>query len=306
MLMKKILVFFAFAVSSEALFAQQEPHYTQNQFNSNLLLNPAYAGSGPCSSIGLRYRNQWVGFNGAPVTLSAIGDTRIASDRLGIGATLNYDKIGIERILTPDLNISYHLPVNETGKFAVGFKGGASFLTADYNKLSGVNMADPLYATGGKMTIPFIGLGALYYTDLSYVGLSAPRLLSFENPGAREKISKPHYYLYGGHRFVFENGLDVRPALLARYEPKAPLQFDFAADLWYKNIIGFGVSYRTGDAVDFMLKGKIKQLYIGYSYDMTVSGLSNFSNGTHELFIGYEFCTGESKNYPRTDNIRHF
>jgi type IX secretion system PorP/SprF family membrane protein len=304
--MKNILILLAAVLSSGLSYAQQEPHYTQNQFNSNLLLNPAYAGSGPCASVGLRYRNQWTGFNGAPVTFSGIGDTRIASDRLGIGFTINYDKIGIERILTPDLNVSYHIPVSETGKLAVGFKGGASFLTADYNSLTGVNMADPLYTGSAKITIPFIGLGALYYTDKSYVGLSVPRMVSFENPAARTKVSKPHYYLYGGHRFVFKNGLDLRPALLARFESEAPLQFDFAADLWYENVIGFGVSYRTGDAIDFMLKGKIKQLYLGYSYDMTVSGLSNFNHGTHEFFVGYEFCTGETKNYPRTDNIRHF
>lgn len=304
--MKNILALLTLVLSSSTVIAQQEPHYTQNQFNSNLLLNPAYAGSGPCASIGLRYRNQWTGFNGAPVTFSGIGDTRIASERLGIGFTFNYDKIGIERIVTPDLNISYHLPVNEKGKLALGFKGGASFISADFNSLTGVNMADPLYTAGSKLTIPFVGIGMLYYTDMSYVGLSVPRLVSFENPASRTKISKQHYYLYGGHRFVFDNGLDLRPALLARYEPQAPLQFDFAADLWYENFIGFGVSYRTGDAVDFMLKGKIQKIYLGYSYDMTVSGLSNFNNGTHEFFFGYEFCSGETKNYPRTDNIRHF
>lgn len=305
--MKNIfLISILFLLTCRFGYAQQEPHYTQNQFNSNLLLNPAYAGSGPCASLGLRYRNQWTGFTGAPTTFSGIGDARIASERLGMGITCNFDKIGIDKVFTPDINIAYHLPVNEKGKFSMGFKGGASFITSDFNSLVGVNTADPLYTGSQKATIPFVGLGVLYYTDLSYVGFSVPRIISFEKSSARSKISKSHYYLYGGHRFVFENGLDLRPAIMARYEHEAPLQFDFAADLWYEDFIGFGMSYRTGDAVDFMLKGKVKKLYLGYSYDMTVSGLSNFNNGTHELFIGYEFCSGSTKNYPRTDNIRHF
>lgn len=305
--MKNILLLsIVFLLGWQLSYAQQEPHYTQNQFNSNLLLNPAYAGSGPCASVGLRYRNQWTGFAGAPTTFSAIGDTRIASDRLGVGITSNFDRIGIDKVFTPDINIAYHLPVNDKGKFSMGFKAGASFMTSDFNSLIGVNTADPLYTGSQKATIPFVGLGVLYYTELSYVGFSVPRIISFEKSSARSKISKPHYYLYGGHRFVFENGLDLRPAIMARYEHEAPLQFDFAADLWYQEFIGFGLSYRTGDAIDFMLKGKIKKIYLGYSYDMTVSGLSNFNNGTHELFIGYEFCGGGTKNYPRTDNIRHF
>lgn len=305
--MKSRLIFlFTAVIWSQYGFSQQEPHYTQNQFNSNLLLNPAYAGSGPCASVGLRYRNQWTGFEGAPVTFSGIGDTRVASDRLGVGITCNFDKIGIDKVFTPDANIAYHLPVNETGKLSLGFKAGASFITSDFSSLTGVMPGDPLYSGNAKATVPFIGLGALYYTEKSYVGFSIPRLVSFEKAGTRTKIAKAHYYLYGGHRFVFENGLDLRPALMARYEPQAPLQFDFATDLWYQDFIGFGLSYRTGDAVDFMLKGKVKKVYMGYSYDMTVSGLSNFNHGTHELFLGYEFCGGDTKNYPRTDNIRHF
>lgn len=305
--MKKILLL---SISALLLcktgYAQQEPHYTQNQFNSNLLLNPAYAGSGPCSSVGLRYRNQWTGFKGAPTTFSFIGDTRIASDRLGVGITCNFDKIGIEKILTPDLNIAYHLPVGKDGKLALGFKAGAQFIKSDFSSLSGVTNPDPLYTGASKTTIPFIGLGLLYYTEKSYAGFSIPTLLSFEKTSARSKISKSHYYLYGGHRFIFENDLELRPAIMVRYETRAPLQFDFATDLWYQNMIGFGISYRTGDAVDFMIKGKIKKVYLGYSYDMTVSKLNNYNNGTHEIFIGIEFCSENAKNYPRTDNIRHF
>ena len=305
--MKSILFIIVSLLAPILMFGQQEPHYTQNQFNSNLLLNPAYAGSAPCASVGIRYRNQWTGFRGAPVTFSGIADTRIASERLGVGLTANFDKIGIDRVFTPDLNIAYHLPMNNTGKLALGFKGGASFISSDFNSLTGVNMSDPLYASGNnKVTIPFIGIGVLYYTSHSYFGFSIPRLLSFESNSTRSKISKSHYYLYGGHRFVFENGIDFRPAVMARYEFKAPLQFDFAADVWYQNFIGFGLAYRTGDAIDFMIKGKVRKVYLGYSYDMTVSALNNYNRGTHELFIGYEFCNDNNKFYPRTDNIRHF
>lgn len=305
--MKKIFFLSIPALFPVLLYAQQEPHYTQNQFNSNQLLNPAYAGSGPASSVGLRYRNQWTGLAGAPTTFSFIGDTRIASDRLGIGLTGNVDRIGIDKSFTPDLNIAYHLPVNDQdARFAMGFKAGASFLNSDFSSLSGVTNTDPLYSGSNKSTIPFVGIGVLYYTDKAYAGFSVPRLLSFEKSSARTKIAKSHYYLYGGYRFVFENGLELRPAAMLRYEPQAPLQIDLAADVWYMNMIGFGVSYRTGDAVDYMVKGKIKNLYLGYSYDMTVSGLSNFNNGTHELFFGYEFLSNNTGSYPRRDNIRHF
>ncbi|MFM2387089.1 MAG: hypothetical protein RL660_1846 [Bacteroidota bacterium] len=307
--MKKLFIISLAIVASANAFAQQEPHYTQNQFNSNLLLNPAYAGSDPYNtSIGARYRNQWVNFNGAPTTYSLIGDTKW--NRLGFGLAINQDKIGIERITTPDLNIAYHLPFKKDRYLSIGFKGGANFLKADFTNLVNVDMTDPLYnAPNNKATIPFLGFGALYYSPKFYAGISSPRIVSFESPvSPRTRISRAHYYAYGGGRIQLENGLEFRPAVLVKYQAQAPIELDLAVDAWYKNMLGFGVGYRTGDAVNLMVKSNInKRVYVGYSYDMNISVLRPFNAGSHEVFLGIKFPKKqEADDEDRSNSLRYF
>ena len=58
----------------------------------------------------------------------------------------------------------------------------------------------------------------------------------------------------------------------------------------FRNTIWLGVSYRTGDAVIAILEYQvIPQLRIGYAYDATTSDLNNYSSGTHEIMLGFDF-----------------
>jgi len=171
----------------------------------------------------------------------------------------------------------------------------------------GITPGDPLYGITKTFTIPYLGLGVLYYTDRFYVGASSPRIVSFEKASARSTITAPHYYLYGGLKITLDESLELRPALLTKYQPKAPIEFDLAADIWYNDRFGFGAAYRTGDAINLMLKMKYRNLFFGYSYDMNISGLKNFNRGSHELFLGLDLCRkGNSDDPTRNTNIRYF
>ncbi|MCW3123712.1 MAG: hypothetical protein JWQ38_3204 [Flavipsychrobacter sp.] len=299
--MKKIIITLLALAAPWASFAQQQPQYTQNQFNSNLMINPAYAGSSDCSSIGLRYRDQWAGLKGAPTTVSFIGEVKLL-ERLYGGICINYDKIGINRTFDINGNIAYQLKVSDKGTLALGLKLAGEFIKSDFGSLVNISPSDPLYHTNQNVTIPFVGTGVLYHTDRFYVGASAPNLVSFGNVAMRSKIIAPHYDGYGGLRITLPNEFELRPAMLVKYQPKAPIEFDFASDIWFKQLIGVGLAYRTGDAVNCMLKIRYQAYYFGYSYDIPVSGLRSFNYGSHEVFLGIDF----PKNKDANKNIRYF
>jgi len=63
--MKKLLFVFIIIAFNNGLKAQQLPQYTQWAFHQ-FALNPAHAGIKQCIDISTLYRNQWVGFEGAP------------------------------------------------------------------------------------------------------------------------------------------------------------------------------------------------------------------------------------------------
>ena len=63
--MKKIIFILLLCLLSKQSFGQQDPQYTQYMYNMNII-NPAYAGSSDATSIGILYRDQWEGVEGAP------------------------------------------------------------------------------------------------------------------------------------------------------------------------------------------------------------------------------------------------
>lgn len=289
--------------SALAANAQQETQYTQNQFNSNLQINPAYAGANDTASISLRCRKQWVGFDGSPLTFAFNGESNIVKNKLALGLTIIRDRIGISQSTSADLSLASHIRISEKGRLSLGVKAGLNFLNSDFSKLLNVDPSDPLYVTE-KATIPYLGLGALFHSNKMYIGFCIPRLVSFESVLPQSKITKPHYYLYGGSRIILNQNIELRPALLFKYVTAAPVEADIALDAWYNNLIGVGVSYRTSDAFNFMIKVRFEHLYIGYSYDMTVSGLRTFNVGSHEIYLGFEF--GKKGKPDRNQNNRYF
>jgi hypothetical protein len=60
---------------------------------------------------------------------------------------------------------------------------------------------------------------------------------------------------------------------------------------WFQNNLGFGVSYRPGDALVGMFEIQLSpKLRLGYAYDYTISGLKTYNvGGSHELMLRYEF-----------------
>lgn len=284
--------------------AQQEPQYTLNQFNSNLEINPAYAGANDDASLSLRYRKQWVNYSGSPSTLCFNGESKIIKQRLALGLTVVGDWIGITQSTSVDLSIASHLRIGTNGTLSAGIKIGVQLLKSDFAKLSNVDMTDPLYITNSSLFMPYAGFGLLYHTPKFYVGFAVPQVVSFENVSPQSKIIKPHFFLYGGYRIVLSSNFELRPALLCKYVTAAPFEADIAMDVWFKGVVGLGVSYRTSDAINFMVKGRIGKFYLGYAYDMTITGLKPYNSGTHEIYLGFEF--GKKGSPSKKENNRYF
>jgi len=75
------------------------------------------------------------------------------------------------------------------------------------------------------------------------------------------------------------------PSFLIKAVSGARMEYDLNTNVWLKNIIGLGVSYRISQSMVAMAEIQANpQFRIGYAYDMSF----NFPN-SHELFLRYEF-----------------
>ena len=108
--MRSIIIALIVSVVLNIGYGQQERQYSQFMYNK-LAINPAFAGALPSTSFGLLYRNQWMGFEGSPVTQSLSANIPFLDQRVGVGANLIHSTIGISDMWTLSGMYAYRLPM---------------------------------------------------------------------------------------------------------------------------------------------------------------------------------------------------
>ena len=85
----------------------------------------------------------------------------------------------------------------------------------------------------------------------------------------------------------------------------APLGWDFNLSMLFAERFRAGVSYRLEDAWVIMAELQATpQIRIGYAFDRTTSPLIDYSNGTHELRLGFDLKF--SKNRVESPRLFYF
>jgi type IX secretion system PorP/SprF family membrane protein len=295
--MKKIwFLLLLLLVCRTTVYSQQGPLMSHYMFNG-LLLNPAYAGSKEFVSTTMLYRKQWAGIEGAPVTYNGSVHGLLKKKKLGLGALIQQDKIGVTKQTDFYGMLAYHLPVG-LGKLSIGLQAGLSNFSSDVVNLTYWDPGDKVFAYNTfSNLLPNAGLGAYYYRDLFYAGVSAPYLISYDpNESSSFETSVPvhrmtrRYYVTAGGIIETEKELKFKPSMLIRYESGAPLQYDVNLNMLINDIFWIGASYRSDESIIALFEYQIsRKLRVGYSYDYTLGELGNYSSGSHELMIGYDF-----------------
>jgi len=73
-----------------------------------------------------------------------------------------------------------------------------------------------------------------------------------------------------------------------QYARPLPVQLAGMVKFSYNDSYWIGVMYRNFDAVGFSAGLRIKKRFIiNYGYDFTVSKLSNYQSGSHELMLSF-------------------
>ncbi len=281
--------------------AQQEPMYSQYMFNM-LNINPAYAGSRGVGSATALYRNQWVGIQGAPQTASLSYDMALKEKKIGLGFQFYDDKLGIERATGLNASYAFRIQLSESGTLSLGLQAGIRNYRANYSEVRTFQPNDPTFSQNISGILPAAAAGVYYNSDKFYIGLSTPALLktklSYDNSVDVSSVTGRdlHLYLASGFVMNLNQDLALKPSMLVKAVSGAPVEFDFNANLWIQNIIAFGFSYRTGDAMVGMVELQMnKQFRFGYAYDKTFSDLGTLNSGSHELMLRMEFGNSRGK-----------
>lgn len=275
---------------------QQRPIHSLYMFDP-LVINPAYAGNHVQLSATAIYRNQWVNFDGAPKTLTASIHCGFRKTRAGVGILFANDQIGVHSDNSLYFTYSYKIPLSTRkggGSLSMGIQGGFNALKSDYFK------TDP--RDGAEIGViskfnPNFGAGVYYRSEKLYAGFSVPYIIHNatididSEPGLALYTSgkqQRYYYINAGMTIDLSAQVKWLPSTLIRVQENAPLSFDINSLVVIHNVVGLGASYRLEDSIIGMFELQINEnFHVGYAYDMTMTDIRLYSNGSHEIMINY-------------------
>jgi type IX secretion system PorP/SprF family membrane protein len=287
-------------------YAQQEPLYTQYMFNP-LNYNPAYAGSKSVLGAALVYRNQWMGIEDSPNTLTFSIHSPLKNKNMGVGFEVTHDEVGPTSNLWVQGSYAYRVKVSRIskGKLGFGLKAGLYRSSYDWSKISYKDSDDGNVGTTPEtFTVPVFDFGLYYHrTNQSYAGLSVKNLNSpkygLENPDRTSTLEAKLYTqlaLTYGKIIEINERVVFRPSLLARTTFYSKPVADVNLSLLFDQIFWVGLSLRINQEIAAVVEYEIsEQLKFGLSYDYGFNSLSTYSNGSIEVFLGFNYNVFKSR-----------
>ena len=281
--MRKIIPLL-FLLTVSHCFSQQDPLYSQYQFNQ-LMINPAYAGIYSRISAGLITRFQWAGIEGAPRTNTITAQAGLADGRVGLGGVILNDQFGVSNNYEIQFAGSYNINFFNA---PMGIQGGLIQYGYDFSNVEFDFLDDPEIVNGHEnITQPNFGVGFMYMREDFFIGASIPRILNIsvtDGMASSERYRK-HYYLTTG--FVREiNRIPFKFMGLLRSMDSETLSADLTLSVLLDHALWTGVTIRDLQHLGLLAIIDVsKNLQIGYSFELPSNSLIYGNYGMHEVSI---------------------
>jgi type IX secretion system PorP/SprF family membrane protein len=141
--------------------------------------------------------------------------------------------------------------------------------------------------------VPDASFGAYLLNAKYNVGFSAEQLFEASARIGEQAYKnfrlQRHYYLFGSYFFAPNYQTEIEPSLLLMMSEELRPQAEIGITYIYNKAFWAGVSYRTSGAIIASLGVKHQNMFIGYSFDFTLSEIQQITYGTHEITLALKF-----------------
>lgn len=320
-IIKRITLFSLTMLTVFSLRAQ-DPMFTQFYANP-LWLNPALAGVERCPRVISNYRNQWPKtVNGGVnyVTYAVSYDQHVDALNGGLGIQVMNDQSGNGVFNNYYISgmYSYNLPVNRKFSMRFGLQGSYIQKNLDWSKLTFGDMIDPRYgfifqtqetpgldnAKMADFSAGWLGYSQRFYGGFAVHHMTQPReqflngdknflprkytvhagwKIPLNKRFPKEGSVSPNFmYVRQGNDLAFNP--NANKLFLGLYAQKGPI----VGGVWMRSNTGSIEGFATESFI--MLFGlQTDYLRFGYSYDLTISRLTNDTGGSHEISVALLF-----------------
>lgn len=270
--------------------AQLESMYSLYRFNPQVI-NPSQSGSTANSEFILINRQQWMGMEGSPQTVSLTGNIKYGQNK-GIGIVLINDQAGPVKTATIAGDFAYHIKLSQDWNLSGGVRLGMSSMSVNFSALRLVSTVDPLFqgdrSTGMKTNTGW-GIKLSKGQDGLFFSIAQPRVLNYDfgaQNGAYKDVA--YYYAMAGTKVKLNDLVNLYPSALARLSPDAPTTWDVNVTANISNKFDVGASLRSQDSYGARIGVQVSpKLYMGYVYEVPTSALSKMASNTHEIALRF-------------------
>jgi type IX secretion system PorP/SprF family membrane protein len=252
---------------------------------------------------------QWAGLDNAPRTQSLSFDMRIKalakynhsgevlrksgiprSGRVGVGAYVLNDRNNPFRRSGVHISYAYHLPFNhgQAGQLSLGISGAFYQHHVNNSDFVATNSIDPAISGKENVMIPNLGLGANYKYRRFFVSVSAQNLVPAKINHYNEDIEtvENQLYVYSGYQIGDNSGISFTPSVLFRNNPQS---VDVSGTISIKEKINLALAWQSIESVYAFFHFKFGNYRLGYSFEYSMSEVQRYNDGTHLIFLGYQF-----------------
>ena len=290
---------------------QQVPMYNQH-YLSPFIYNPSLAGASGETSLFLIHKAQWSGMPGGPRINSINVDGAVGKEnKAGLGLSFFNDKTSILNRIGGYASYSYKLKINEDHNFRLGLGVGVMNTRIDFDQVVVKDQNDQsLYNLIRSKAVIGGNVGLTYNWKKLQVGFAIPQLfnprVNYQDGNKASTYYKMARHFIGTTKyefFVLNNDISLTPLGMVRFMPGTPVQYEGHIIAKYKDFVGLGVSYKSNYAVALSAMVKpYNNLTIGYSYDIIISGLSNYARVSHEIVLGYTFGSKKEERIKKLED----
>jgi type IX secretion system PorP/SprF family membrane protein len=310
---KKILIVAIFAIGTIASVSAQEfPIYNQYHFHG-YLINPALAGAAECTHFMLTHKQQWIGVKDAPMTTVLSFQTR-TQKRLGIGAYLFNDRNGYSYQQGGQVSIAYHIPMSTGNRYSkrtvldrqLSFGVSGKVYRYDFNE----DMLEEARRKGELVQektgfFPNANVGVFYQSYNFFTGLSVTNIMPVKIDifGDNEPLRPLTAFYQIGYAFDMQRDVQLEPSAVFHIDGNARKQLDLSLRV-LQHLDRDDISWWAGVTVKQNFDKEYKSLVLlpnftvrlgkfrfGYAVNLDLNKLFSNNYGSHELMIGYSFCS---------------
>ena len=254
-----------------------------------------YAGNREALSLFGGYRKKWAGLNGAPSSQFFSSHVPLPNDNVAVGFSLFNSSVSVVNQSGASFSYAYRLKMDKNTKLAFALSAGADFYALNWTQVNTLDEThiDPEFASNETGINPILGFGSALYSHQFFLGFSIPNFFFFDTYGQKEgtfNIGKANYLLNAGYMYEISELWKVQPSALVAMNFDDATNFEMSATVVYNDQIWIGGSYRTTQDAVALLGYQINpQLRFTYSFDFTMTEVSSYNSGTHELSLQFDF-----------------